>query len=322
MNNGQIEAAYDTLKEGCQTFPSSEKLRGLFENTRARRLRSQIAALTSSIENSPTPPKYAALVDAYLEDGNRVAARQACTEGLSKFPNDAELCMRMGECCLRLFLEGGLARDAETAIEHFDKCLLRSPRNRRAVLGLLEIYTAIGANNLAIRLFADAIESERLQHLYRRVIANLSLPESDVKQLLWEYERAHTTGEHDPAVLKPDAGPSPASQTLVSVIEKLSSIAGHMASILLDQNGGVLQCSITGELNRNELAKAMAEIAMVSKNCSARFGIGILQDEEINGPSGNVFVKAIGGSTLFVLTHRSARRSEITAQLARLDVPA
>jgi len=319
IDSGDVPGAYEVLQTGVSSHPDSADIRALFEQVQKHRLREQIGGLKASLQSSPDPVTYAALVDAHIADGDNIQARQLCTEGIQRYPDDPTLCLRMGQLWFSLFREGAIAKNAQLAISNLERCIEKDPRNRQAHETLIQLYTIVGAPSKALRSFAGFMPSGEMQSLFTRIVHQINLPEEDLGLLLREFERNREPGTAEAPSPAADERKGPEEGLLRDVMDGLAGAKGHLATALVDANGQTIKSKIDNDLDDKAISEVVDTLSEVAKSCCARMGIGVFEDEKIQGPNGSAFIKAVGDLTLFVFVDKKARAHEISNHLAKLS---
>ncbi|MEW6356696.1 MAG: hypothetical protein AB1696_10240 [Planctomycetota bacterium] len=321
IDAGRLDRAYRILQAGLATHPTSIELRSLFQQVETHRFKEQIASLNASIRSNPDPASYIALVDAHRAMGDHLAARQICSDGFEKYPDEPELALRMGQIWFEVYREGYISRNALNAIHSLNLCLQKDPKNRRAVELLIHIYGIVGARSRALKEFSRLLPSGEIHSIYDNIISSLGLAQEDLDLLLRDFERQRAAGRTtSPAAVEVAGAARPNEALVKGVIEGLVKSKGHLATAVVDTNGKIVQSEVSNNIDGKVIAEVVDTLSEVAKACCTRMDIGTFQEEHIQGPKGMTFLKSVGDITLFVMVDKSARAHEISGHLAKLAV--
>lgn len=320
IDAGNLNGAHELLQRGVAAHPDSSEVKALHEQVQRHRLKEQVASLSASVKTRPDPAAFAALVDAHLANGDNIAARQTCTQGIERYPEDPELCFRMGRIWFDVFREGAIAKNAQLAVTYLRKCLEKDHRNRQAQEALIHLYSLVGARALVLKHLGGLLPTNEMRSLHDRVVQELAIPDDNLDDLLRGFERKREPGMGPTAAAPAEARPKrPVTKVMEDVLSALSNTKGHVASAIVAANGEVVHSSISNQVDVKTLAEVVETLSEVAKSCCARMGIGVFQEEEIQSPNGATFIKAVGDLTMFVMADKKAKAHEIAGHLARLS---
>ena len=319
IDSGRLDRAYHTLQTGLGAHPNSAEMKALHQQVESHHYREQIAGLQVSIRSNPDPASYIALVDAHLATRDHLAARQVCGEGFQRYPDEPELALRMGQIWFDVYREGFIAKNAQNAIGSLHLCLQKDPKNRKAAELLIHIYGMVGARARALTEFSRLLPSGEMHTIYDNIVSALGLPEEDLDLLLRDIERQQGSGRTtSAAAMEVDGAGRPDEAVVKSVLSEVASSKGHVATVVVDTNGTVLESEISDDIDSKLIAEVVDTLSEVAKSCCTRMDIGTFQEEHIQGPNGMTFLKAVGDIAMFVIVNKSARAHEITGHLAKL----
>jgi len=321
IDSGHLDRAYHILQTGLAAHPGSAEMKSLFQRVEGHHYREQIASLSASVRSNPDPASYIALVDAHLATGDQLAARQVCSEGFGKYSDEPELALRMGQIWFDVYREGFIAKNALNAISSLNLCLQKDPKNHRAVELLIRIYGMVGARALALKQFSRLLPGGEMHAVYDSIISDLGLPDENLDLLFRDFERQQAiSGATAPAAVEAAEMAKPDEALLKEVMSGLAGAKGHVATAVVDTNGTITESEIKNDMDGKVIAEVVDSLSEVAKSCCTRMDIGTFQEEQIQGPNGMTFLKAVGDVTMFVMVDKGARASEIMGHLAKLAI--
>lgn len=314
IQKGNTDQAHRIALMGLDLFPNAKKLRDISRFAKRQELQERIRRLDETIRLRPHPTAYTELATIYWELGDHARAEEACLDCAQDFPQNENPYLILGEIRLERFLEEGLQRDGQMAVENLEKVAALNHNNVKCHILLARLFHAAGALErccshlramLSITPTARAIR-EFLGELERKIAEH---PEKEsIDALLSEIQR---TGRFrfDPADFPALKGtrstPKRSNLDIEELRQGMSTLArspGVHRAVVLDGEGELLLES--GEVanpSRSVFVNLVKTVGQTAFDLSRRMDIGTLQKADIEGPFGVLRLVRLPGALCCVL---------------------
>ncbi|MEM8886081.1 MAG: hypothetical protein AAGD14_18600 [Planctomycetota bacterium] len=200
---GRHEEALHVAEQGLKRFPAAARLRSVVRYVRRAGANKRLVELKRVLDERKDERAYKELISLHLDLNNKDQALEVATGYLEEFPQQPDANILMGEVFLARYFGELFARDAWSAIEHFERALELNPSTIRGHVLLALLYYAIGAPRGAAGEIGVVLEldpnNQRLAE-FREKLLEVAGPEGeeDVEFLL-DYAQDHQEVPNDPA---------------------------------------------------------------------------------------------------------------------------
>jgi tetratricopeptide (TPR) repeat protein len=317
IQRGQTDDAHRTALEGLELFPNARRLREVSRFAKRQELQQRIRSLDVTLQHRPHPNAYTELASIYRELGDDERAEEICTRCAEGFPNNENPYLIIGEIRLDRFLDEGLVRDGNLAVENLEKVASLNQSNVKCHLMLARLLHAAGALGRCashlrsmLSITPTAREIRGFLTEIEGMIAARTEPEESLAILL---EKIQHTGRfpNDPGAFPAVKGLRGARREGPVDIDELREGMAQLArspgihrAVVLDSDGEVLlESGDVANPTRSVFTNLVTSIGNTAFDLCRRMDIGNLQRSDIEGPFGVIRMARLPGALCCVLAH-------------------
>lgn len=327
-----LDGAERILDDGLDAFPSSSELERLRRLVRQHRLGDRIQELRRKLEQQATPTVYHELVDLQLQCNDFNAAAATCSEWKRMFPADSGAELASAKISLRRFYRDRASADGREAIAGLERLLARDPGHARALRLMAELYSRIGALDLALesltRLAQIVPEDPGVATWRTRVAAALESGKKsvDVGRSLREVEETGQFPDPVPAADEDEERPmGHAAREAVSprvldsarpALARLAKIPGVRLVVLVRGSAALVRGAEPGQAE--PIARATRAIAIAAKRTTRRMGLGAFNEVVIDTEQGALVLRAGDPSSAAAVVDRWSQFQAVRGAVADL----
>ncbi|MHC4832012.1 MAG: tetratricopeptide repeat protein [Planctomycetota bacterium] len=300
IETGELREALEVAEKGVYDYPRSEVVNSAYRFLKRTALGEDVVTLRREVEASPSAVKYSQLAEAYKEIGDYDKALETCNRSIDLYPEHEGAWIVLAQIRMERFREDWIPRDAELAIDFYERAFDLNRSSYRTLIELAELYTELGIKRRAIRkceaILYFAPDDEKALHILRKAQALSDRSRDELSERIAQYadkkrramqRRSFRPGDplgpsgrliKDPALLQ---------EKLDTVIDKLAG-ARWAVGLTLDGEGVAASSSI--DIDRDVAAKAAHTIFEAANRCSLLMDIGHFKRGVFEGEQGLVFL--------------------------------
>jgi tetratricopeptide (TPR) repeat protein len=200
---GRHEEAMHVAEQGLKRFPAAARLRSVVRYVRRAGANKRLSELKRVLDERKDERAYKELISLHLDLGNKDNALEVATSFIEEFPGTTDAQILMGEVFLSRYFTEFFARDAWSAIEHFERALEINPETIRARVLLALLYFAIGAPRSSANEIAHVLQldpdNSRISDFRERLLEVAGPEGEEDTEFLLDYAEEHQEIPNDPA---------------------------------------------------------------------------------------------------------------------------
>lgn len=312
-----FEQALNWAQDGIQRFPDASQLLSFQSFLKKEAFKHEINELQNQLKLNPTAQIYNRLAEIYLELDNESKASEYVEICQNKFPEDEGPYLLFGLIRYRRYLKDFLIKDGLKAIEYLENACNLNQRNYRALAALGELYLTIGAINQAKEKFKTILqfapEDTKVKELLKVARSRPEPKNEEIEDLLKKAEAMQASVN-----VKPKKIYSP--EELEQKLQSFQRFSNLEHALFVNIQGTILgSIQGTSKISKDVFANILVEIYKTSQISSQRMDIGNLQNLQIEGPFGTIFVHVVAEETLLaVLVSKAGKVDSISKEVQRI----